>query len=91
MIDYNVPAEPTVLPPVIVDLCTIVILHRFQSPAWWNHIVKHVSADFSLGDAFDQVVRLQVRICKSSWDSTLTVLLADWSISRICALGCWQV
>ncbi|KAF9451629.1 hypothetical protein P691DRAFT_807247 [Macrolepiota fuliginosa MF-IS2] len=51
--------EPTILPPVIIDLCTVIILHRFQSPAWWDHIVKHVSADFSLGDAFDQVVRLQ--------------------------------
>lgn len=56
----EVPAEPTVLPPVIIDLCNVIILHRFQSPAWWNHIVKHVSADFSLGDAFDRVVRLQV-------------------------------
>ena len=53
-------AEPTILPPVIIDLCTVIILHRFQSPAWWEHIVKHVSADFSLGDAFDRVVRLQV-------------------------------
>ncbi|KAJ3573337.1 hypothetical protein NP233_g2498 [Leucocoprinus birnbaumii] len=51
--------EPTILPPVIVDLCTVVILHRFQSPAWWEHIVKHVSADFTTGDAFDRVVRLQ--------------------------------
>lgn len=51
--------EPTILPPVIIDLCTVIILHRFQSPAWWEHIVKHVSADFSLEDAFDRVVRLQ--------------------------------
>ncbi|KXN86394.1 hypothetical protein AN958_10256 [Leucoagaricus sp. SymC.cos] len=51
--------EPTILPPVIIDLCTVIMLHRFQSPAWWEHIVKHVSADFSLGDAFDRVVRLQ--------------------------------
>lgn len=52
--------EPTVLPPVVIDLCTVIILHRFQSPAWWEHIVKHVSADFAIGDAFDRVVRLQV-------------------------------
>lgn len=60
---YNVLAEPTVLPPVIIDLCTVIILHRFQSPAWWDHIVKHVSADLTLSDAFDQVVRLQVKLC----------------------------
>jgi len=51
--------EPTILPPVIIDLCTVIMLHRFQSPAWWEHIVKHVSADFAVGDAFDHVVRLQ--------------------------------
>lgn len=52
--------EPTILPPIIIDLCNVVILHRFQSPAWWDHIVKHISADLSIGDAFNHVVRLQV-------------------------------
>ncbi|KAH9850032.1 hypothetical protein C2E23DRAFT_837146 [Lenzites betulinus] len=52
--------EPTALPPVLIDLCSVAILHRFSSPAWWEAIVKHVSADFSDDDAFDHVVRLRV-------------------------------
>ncbi|KAK7470795.1 hypothetical protein VKT23_002213 [Stygiomarasmius scandens] len=51
--------EPTVIPPVLLDLCTISILHRFSSVSWWDHLVKHVSADFSDGDAFDKVVKLK--------------------------------
>ncbi|KAI0677006.1 hypothetical protein C8Q78DRAFT_961710 [Trametes maxima] len=51
--------EPTALPPVLIDLCSIAILHRFSSPAWWDAIVKHVSADFEDYDAFDHVVRLK--------------------------------
>ncbi|KAG6817206.1 hypothetical protein H0H87_011564 [Tephrocybe sp. NHM501043] len=50
--------EPTVVPPVLLDLCTVVILHRFSSPSWWEHLIKHVSADFA-SDAFDKVVKLQ--------------------------------
>ncbi|KAG1874594.1 hypothetical protein DFJ58DRAFT_757835 [Suillus subalutaceus] len=51
--------EPTVVPPVLLDLCTVTILHRFSSPSWWEHLAKHVSADISAEDAFDRVVRLQ--------------------------------
>ncbi|KAF9008922.1 hypothetical protein BDQ17DRAFT_1301128 [Cyathus striatus] len=51
--------EPTVVPPVLLDLCTVAILHRFSSPSWWNHLVNHVSADFTESDAFDKVVKLQ--------------------------------
>ncbi|KAI0363570.1 hypothetical protein BV20DRAFT_1126210 [Pilatotrama ljubarskyi] len=51
--------EPTALPPVLIDLCSMAILHRFSSPAWWEAIVKHVSADFTDYDAFDHVVRLK--------------------------------
>ncbi|KAJ8595321.1 hypothetical protein M405DRAFT_728350 [Rhizopogon salebrosus TDB-379] len=51
--------EPTVVPPVLLDLCTVSILHRFSSPSWWDHLAKHVSADISADDAFDRVVRLQ--------------------------------
>ncbi|TBU49055.1 hypothetical protein BD309DRAFT_883325 [Dichomitus squalens] len=51
--------EPTVLPPVLIDLCSIAILHRFSSPAWWEAIIKRVSADFSDEDAFDHVVKLK--------------------------------
>ncbi|KAF8992060.1 hypothetical protein BDQ17DRAFT_1370044 [Cyathus striatus] len=51
--------EPTVVPPVLLDLCTVAILHRFSSPSWWNHLANHVSADFTGSDAFDKVVKLQ--------------------------------
>ncbi|KII95332.1 hypothetical protein PLICRDRAFT_169996 [Plicaturopsis crispa FD-325 SS-3] len=51
--------EPTVVPPVLLDLCTVAILHRFSSPAWWEHLSKHVSADLSADDAFDKVVKLK--------------------------------
>lgn len=51
--------EPTVVPPVLLDLCGLTILHRFSSPSWWEHLIKHVSADFTGTDAFDQVVKLQ--------------------------------
>ncbi|KAH7916101.1 hypothetical protein BJ138DRAFT_685652 [Hygrophoropsis aurantiaca] len=51
--------EPTVVPPVLLDLCTVAILHRFSSPSWWEHLAKHVSAEISAEDAFDRVVRLQ--------------------------------
>lgn len=53
--------EPTVVPPVLLDLCTVAILHRFSSPSWWEHLAQHVSADISADDAFDRVVRLEVR------------------------------
>ncbi|KAL0582014.1 hypothetical protein V5O48_000072 [Marasmius crinis-equi] len=54
------PTEPTVIPAVILDLCSVAVLHRFSSPSWWDHLVKHVSADFSDGgSAFDEVVKLQ--------------------------------
>ncbi|KAI0080647.1 hypothetical protein K474DRAFT_1682401 [Panus rudis PR-1116 ss-1] len=50
--------EPTVVPPVLLDLCTVAILHRFASPAWWDHISQHVSARLS-DSAFNHVVTLQ--------------------------------
>ncbi|KNZ73824.1 hypothetical protein J132_09465 [Termitomyces sp. J132] len=50
--------EPTVVPPVLLDLCSVVFLHRFSSPSWWEHVIKHVSADFDGSDAFDKVVKL---------------------------------
>jgi hypothetical protein len=52
--------EPTVIPPVLLDLCPIVIAHRFSSPAWWEHLRKHVSAKVSEEAGFDAVVRLGV-------------------------------
>ena len=56
----NTYTEPTALPSVLIDLCSIAILHRFSSPAWWEAIVRHVSADFTDEEAFDHVVRLKV-------------------------------
>ncbi|KAG6868454.1 hypothetical protein C0993_002592 [Termitomyces sp. T159_Od127] len=50
--------EPTVVPPVLLDLCSVVFLHRFSSPSWWEHVIKHVAADFDGSDAFDKVVKL---------------------------------
>jgi hypothetical protein len=55
-------AEPTVMPPVLLDLCTVSILHRFSSPSWWKHLTLHVSADVSDQRAFDKVVRLKVSV-----------------------------
>ncbi|KDQ64690.1 hypothetical protein JAAARDRAFT_187994 [Jaapia argillacea MUCL 33604] len=51
--------EPTVVHPIVLDLCNVAILHRFSSPTWWTHLEKHVSADFSDTDAFDKVVKLK--------------------------------
>ena len=54
--------EPTVVPPVLLELCSIAVLHRFSSPAWWEHVAKHVSADVDSKSAFDAIVKLQVLI-----------------------------
>ncbi|KAI0291705.1 hypothetical protein BC826DRAFT_1092279 [Russula brevipes] len=35
--------EPTVLPSAFLALCSTIILHRFASPAWWEHLKKHIS------------------------------------------------
>ncbi|KAI0796532.1 hypothetical protein C8Q75DRAFT_198887 [Abortiporus biennis] len=51
--------EPTVVPPVLLDLCSVAILHRFASPSWWDHIVQHVSANISGDEAFNHVVTLK--------------------------------
>ncbi|PCH41312.1 hypothetical protein WOLCODRAFT_151354 [Wolfiporia cocos MD-104 SS10] len=51
--------QPTVVPPVLLELCSVAILHRFSSPAWWEHVAKHVSADVGSKEAFDKVVNLQ--------------------------------
>lgn len=54
-------AEPTVIPAVVLELCSAAILHRFASPAWFDHIKKHVPADLSAEDAFMRIVQLKVR------------------------------
>ncbi|KAG9033500.1 hypothetical protein FS837_002445 [Tulasnella sp. UAMH 9824] len=50
--------EPTVIPPALLDLCSITIMHRFSSLGWFDHLSKHVSSDFG-SEAFDSVVRLK--------------------------------
>ena len=67
-------SEPTVVPPVLLDLCTVAILHRFSSPSWWEHLAKHVSADISVDDAFDRVVRLEVRLYAQGFVGAESVL-----------------
>lgn len=86
--------EPTVVPPVLLDLCTVTILHRFSSPSWWEHLIKHVSADFTGSDAFDKVVRLQVKFWALA--TLVSTLLtndnsADWTSHRTCTLGHWHL
>ncbi|KZP24566.1 hypothetical protein FIBSPDRAFT_929771 [Athelia psychrophila] len=51
--------EPTVIPPTLLDLCTVAIMHRFSSPAWWKALSVHVSADITSDKAFDKIVALQ--------------------------------
>jgi DNA helicase HerA-like ATPase len=36
--------EPTVIPATVLDLASIIICHRFSSPAWCTHLARHVSA-----------------------------------------------
>lgn len=51
--------EPTVIPPVLMDLCTVAIMHRFSSPAWWDHLARHVATDVSADQGFETVVKLK--------------------------------
>ncbi|KAM6489278.1 hypothetical protein JOM56_015179 [Amanita muscaria] len=51
--------EPTVIPPVILDLCSVMVLHRFSSPRWWNHVVQHITAEIPSDVGFDKVSGLQ--------------------------------
>lgn len=58
--------EPT-LSPQLIDLCNICIVHRFNSPAWFNILKDHLAGakagfDGSKGDAqllFDKIVALR--------------------------------
>ncbi|KAI9001331.1 hypothetical protein BD414DRAFT_533084 [Trametes punicea] len=52
--------EPTAVPPVLIDLCSIAILHRFSSPAWWDAVAKRICIDLSSNEqGFSQVVTLK--------------------------------
>ncbi|KAI0773976.1 hypothetical protein C8Q74DRAFT_1448046 [Fomes fomentarius] len=51
--------EPTAVPPVLIDLCSIAIFHRFSSPAWWEAVARRVCADVSNTEGFGHVVKLK--------------------------------
>ncbi|KAI0033797.1 hypothetical protein K488DRAFT_46956, partial [Vararia minispora EC-137] len=51
--------EPTVIPPTFLALCPVIIMHRFSSAAWWEHLTKHVAGDTGDQDMIDIVVRLR--------------------------------
>lgn len=53
-------SEPTAVPPVLIDLCNIVIFHRFSSPAWWDAVARRVCADVSSTEGFERVMNLKV-------------------------------
>ncbi|KAF7314608.1 p-loop containing nucleoside triphosphate hydrolase protein [Mycena kentingensis (nom. inval.)] len=48
--------EPTVVPATILDLASVIICHRFSSPAWCAHLAKHVSDPKA--DWYDEVMLL---------------------------------
>ncbi|KAJ7449422.1 hypothetical protein B0H11DRAFT_2078649 [Mycena galericulata] len=50
--------EPTVIPPTILDLASIIICHRFSSPAWCTHLERHVSAGSESSASWYQQVML---------------------------------
>ena len=55
--------EPTISPR-LMDLCPVIIIHRFSSPEWFDVVRKHVSiADTdkaSLEELFGRIVDLRV-------------------------------
>ncbi|GHJ89610.1 hypothetical protein NliqN6_6012 [Naganishia liquefaciens] len=52
--------EPTVVPSSMLDLCAMVICHRFSSPRWWSHLAKHVASDADKGnEIYEELVRLR--------------------------------
>jgi len=73
--------EPTVILSVILDLCSVMVLHRFSSPRWWEYIIRHVSAEIS-SDAFDKVVSLQTGEAIVLSPSGLTMLDNGTTLGR---------
>jgi DNA helicase HerA-like ATPase len=48
--------DPTALPAALLDLCSLTVVHRFTSPAWWQHLKQHLGAEGTLSaDWFDRV------------------------------------
>ncbi|KAJ6577804.1 hypothetical protein B0H19DRAFT_1370886 [Mycena capillaripes] len=50
--------EPTVIPATILDLASMIICHRFSSPAWCTHLARHVSTSSESADWYRQVMLL---------------------------------
>ncbi|KAJ7915993.1 hypothetical protein B0H13DRAFT_2451763, partial [Mycena leptocephala] len=50
--------EPTVIPPTILDLASIIICHQFSSPAWCTHLARHVSGGSESMFWYQQVMLL---------------------------------
>ncbi|KAF8144663.1 hypothetical protein K438DRAFT_1500501, partial [Mycena galopus ATCC 62051] len=50
--------EPTIIPPTILDLASIIICHRFSSPAWCAHLARHVSAGSESASWYQEVMLL---------------------------------
>jgi hypothetical protein len=51
--------EPTVVPSKLLDLCSFIIAHRFSSPSWMQHLLRHVAAGESLDNS------LASKVCMS--------------------------
>ncbi|KAJ7085504.1 hypothetical protein B0H15DRAFT_377382 [Mycena belliarum] len=51
--------EPTVVPATILDLASIIVCHRFSSPAWCAHLARHVSAGSDAAGWYDEVMLLE--------------------------------
>ncbi|KAH9927147.1 uncharacterized protein BXZ73DRAFT_90829 [Epithele typhae] len=43
--------EPTAVPPVLIELCSIAIFHRFSSPAWWEAVARRSVVKLKTGQA----------------------------------------
>ncbi|KAF8179011.1 hypothetical protein K438DRAFT_1462928, partial [Mycena galopus ATCC 62051] len=50
--------EPTVIPATVLDLASVIICHRFSSPAWCSHLAGHVSAGSDSAGWFKDVMAL---------------------------------
>ncbi|KAF7790865.1 hypothetical protein EIP86_001823 [Pleurotus ostreatoroseus] len=75
--------EPTVVPPILLDLCSVAVLHRFSSPSWLAHVEKHVAARMDTDEAFDKIVQLQTGQAVVLAPSALQTVAEDdgWHLS----------
>ena len=82
--------EPTAVPSVLIDLCSIAIFHRFSSPAWWDAVARRVCTDVSNTEGFEQVVRLKVThlpVPSRSYDLLIGALLQTGRALVLCPTG----